>query len=39
MDGAISAYGVEERCIEDCGGETWGKESTWKNLMKKGGQY
>jgi len=30
MGGACSAHGVEERCIQDFGGETWGKGSTSK---------
>jgi len=30
MGGACSTYGEEERCIQDLGGETWGKETTWK---------
>jgi hypothetical protein len=28
MGGACSTYG--ERCIQGFGGETWGKEATWK---------
>jgi len=30
MDGALGAYGGEERRIQSLGGETWGKESTWE---------
>ena len=30
MGGPYSAYGGEERRIEGFGGETWGKETTWK---------
>ena len=30
MGGECSAYGWEERCIQGFGGETCGKESTWK---------
>jgi hypothetical protein len=30
MNGEGSTYGGEERCIQDFGGETWGKETTWK---------
>jgi len=30
MGGACSAYGGEERCVQDFGGETRGKENTWK---------
>jgi len=30
MGRACRAYGGEERCIEDFGGETWGKETTWE---------
>ena len=26
MGGACSAYGGGERCVQDFGGETWGKE-------------
>jgi hypothetical protein len=28
MGRACSAYGGGERCVQDCGGETWGKEAT-----------
>jgi hypothetical protein len=27
---ACRAYGVEERCIQDFGGEIRGKETTWR---------
>jgi hypothetical protein len=30
MGGACSKYRGEERCIQVFGGETWGKETTWK---------
>jgi len=30
MGGACGAYGGEERRIQGFGGETWGKEITWK---------
>jgi hypothetical protein len=30
MSGACSTYGGEERCIQGFGGETCGKETTWK---------
>jgi len=30
MDGACNVYG-EEKGIQGCGGETSGKETTWKN--------
>jgi hypothetical protein len=30
VDGACSTYGGGERCIQDFGGETRGKETTWK---------
>ena len=29
MGGACSTYGGEERYIQDFGGETWEKETTW----------
>jgi hypothetical protein len=29
-DGAYSTYGAEERYIQGFGGETAGKETTWK---------
>jgi hypothetical protein len=29
MGGAYSMYGGEERCIQNFGRETWGKEATW----------
>jgi len=28
--GAYSAYGGEEKRIQDFGGKTWGKETTWE---------
>jgi len=28
---ARGAYGGEERCIQDFGGETWGKETNRRN--------
>ena len=30
MGGACSMYGWEEWCIQCFGGETWGKETTWR---------
>jgi hypothetical protein len=30
MGGACSMYGEEESWIQGFGGETWGKETTWK---------
>jgi len=30
MGGACSAYGGEDRRIRGFGGDTWGKETTWK---------
>ena len=30
MDGACSMYEGPDRCIHECGRETWGKETTWK---------
>jgi hypothetical protein len=30
MGGACSTYGGKERCIQDFGGETWGKATTWE---------
>jgi hypothetical protein len=35
--GASSAYGEEVRCIQGFGGETWGKENTWKTKAQMGG--
>jgi len=32
MGGACSTYGSEERRIQGFGGETLGKETTWKTL-------
>ena len=31
--GAYSRYGGEERCIQDFGGKTWGKETNWKTQV------
>jgi hypothetical protein len=31
VGGACSTYGGDERCIQGFGGETWGKETTWKS--------
>jgi hypothetical protein len=33
MDGACSACGGLEGRIQGFGGETWGKETTWKTQM------
>ena len=30
MGGVCSLYGGEERGIQDFGGETWGKDTSWK---------
>ena len=30
MGGTCGTYGLEEKCIQGFGGETWGKETTWK---------
>jgi hypothetical protein len=30
IGGVCSTYGGEDRCIQGFGGETWGKEITWK---------
>ena len=30
MGEARGTYGVKERCVQGFGGETWGKETTWK---------
>jgi hypothetical protein len=30
MGGAYSTYGGGKKCIQDFGGETGGKETTWK---------
>jgi hypothetical protein len=30
MSGTCSTYGEEERCVQGFGGETGGKETTWK---------
>jgi hypothetical protein len=32
MGGSCGTYGGEERCIQAFGGETLGKETTWKVL-------
>jgi len=37
MGGACNAYGGEERCIQGFGGETCGKETTWKTQALMGG--
>ena len=37
MGGACSAYGEEERRIQDFGGETSGKENTWETQAWMGG--
>ena len=34
MGGECSTYGGEERFIQGFGGETWGKETTWKDNIK-----
>ena len=31
MGEACGTYGGEEKCIQGFGGDTWGKEPTWKN--------
>jgi hypothetical protein len=32
-DGQVyGTYGGDERYIQDCGGETWGKETTFESL-------
>jgi hypothetical protein len=36
-DGTCSAYGEEERRIQDFGGETIGKETTWETQALVGG--
>jgi hypothetical protein len=30
MGGACGTYGGKGRCIQDFGGEIWGKETTWE---------
>jgi hypothetical protein len=30
-------YGRQKRCIQGFGGETWGKETTWKTYAQMGG--
>jgi len=37
MGWEYSMYGGEERCIQDFGGETWGKETTWKTQAQMTG--
>ena len=37
MGEACSAYGGEERPIQVLGWKTWGKENTWENHGKMGG--
>jgi len=37
MDGTCSAYGGEERCVQDVGGETWRKETTLLTQAEMGG--
>jgi hypothetical protein len=32
MGGACGTYGGGERFVQDFGGDTWGKEITWKTL-------
>jgi hypothetical protein len=34
MDGACTTYRGEERCIQDFGGETGGKETIWKSQAR-----
>jgi hypothetical protein len=31
MGGACSAYGRDEKRVQDFGGEIWGKETTWES--------
>jgi hypothetical protein len=33
MGVACSTYGGKERCIENFGGETWGKGITWETQV------
>ena len=33
MGAACSTYGGEEISVQRLGGETWGKETTWKNEL------
>ena len=35
----FESYGGGERCVQDFGGETWGKETTGENQAQMGGQY
>jgi len=35
MGGACSLYGGEERCVQGFGGETSGKETTWKTQNRR----
>ena len=37
MGGEYSTYGGEERRLRGFGGETWGKETTWKAQAYMGG--
>ena len=37
MGRACSMYGGGEKCIQGFGGETWGKETTWKTQAEMGG--
>jgi len=30
MGGVCSTYGRHEMCVHNFGGETWGKETTWR---------
>jgi len=30
MGGKCAMHGGYERCLQDFGGETWGKDTTWK---------
>jgi hypothetical protein len=33
VGGACSTNRLGERCIQDFGGETWGKDTTWKTQL------
>ena len=33
MGGECGTYGGEDRCIQGFGGDTWGKETTWKTQV------
>jgi hypothetical protein len=37
MGAARSTYGGKERCIQDFGGDTWGKATTWETQAYMGG--